>query len=55
LGGLYFFVGIGAVTSNAISGLVLDYVGIEALFVMGGGIALAALITTLLVVSDFGE
>jgi len=53
LGVLYFFVGISAVTSNAISGLLLDYIGIEAPFIMGGVIALVALITTLRVVADF--
>jgi MFS family permease len=55
LGVLYFFVGLSAVTSNAISGFLLDYIGIEAPFVMGGVIALIALITTLVLVRDFDE
>jgi MFS family permease len=53
LGVLYFFVGISAVTSNAVAGLLLDSVGVEAPFVMGGVIALIALITTVLSVKDF--
>jgi len=55
LGVLYFFVGISAVTSNAISGILLDYVGIRAPFVMGGVIALIALIATWQLVTDLSE
>jgi len=55
IGVFYFFLGISAVTSNAISGLLVDYVGIEAPFILGGSVALVALITTLVLIRDFDQ